>query len=381
MSCRSDKRGRPGGDDMRRTAILTMLLLGACATRPLTVAGDPALVAEAQVREVDASGKPLRDAEVPATLDGQHDVLLLSGGGSDGAFGAGVLVGWTESGKRPKFDIVTGVSTGALMATLAFLGPRHDPDLRRLYTEITTKQVLKSRGILGLLSGSYFVATPLEKMIEATVNDTMLDEVAAEWRAGRRLYVATTDLDRGVTVTWDMGRIANSKSPYRGQLYRSVLAASAAIPGVFRPSYLPAPRASGVAMHVDGGVKTAVLFRSYMIDPDGEAQHVWAIVNGQIRWETDGGPAKANVDTVLPRTISEMLRTITWRSIYRVYVMATNGGASYRLAYVPDDVAETNPIQFIPAEMSRLFEAGRKIGLSGTWKVEPPRLERFERQH
>lgn len=366
---------------MRRSAILTMLLLGACATRPLTVAGDPALVAEAQVREVDASGKPLRDAEVPATLDGQHDVLLLSGGGSDGAFGAGVLVGWTESGKRPKFDIVTGVSTGALMATLAFLGPKHDPDLRRLYTEITTKQVLKSRGILGLLSGSYFVATPLEKMIEMTVNDTMLDEVAAEWRAGRRLYVATTDLDRGVTVTWDMGRIATSKSPYRGQLYRSVLAASAAIPGVFRPSYLPAPRADGVAMHVDGGVKTAVLFRSYMIDPDGEAQHVWVIVNGQIRWETDDGPAKANVDTVLPRTVSEMLRTITWRSIFRVYVMAKNGSADYRLAYVPDDVAETNPIQFIPAEMSRLFEAGRKIGLSAGWKAEPPRLERFERQH
>ncbi len=364
---------------MRGTILVAALLLGACATRPLTVAGDAALVADAQVRETDASGRPLRSAEVPPTLDGRHDVLLLSGGGSDGAFGAGVLVGWTESGKRPKFDIVTGVSTGALMATLAFLGPRHDPDLRRLYTEITTKQVLKSRGVIGLLGGGgYFAATPLEKMIETTVDDRMLDEVAAEWRTGRRLYVATTDLDRGVTVTWDMGRIANSKSPYRATLYRNVLAASAAIPGVFRPSYLPAPQ--GTAMHVDGGVKTAVLFRSYMIDPDGEAQHVWTIVNGQIRWETDDGPAKANVDTVLPRTISEMLRTITWRSVYRVYVMARNGDAAYHLAYVPDDVPETNPIQFIPAEMARLFEAGRKIGLAGAWQAEPPRLERYERQ-
>ena len=358
--------------------MLTAVLLAGCATRPLSVDGDAALVAEAQVRETDASGKPLRDAEVPETLHGRHDVLLLSGGGSDGAFGAGVLVGWTESGSRPKFDIVTGVSTGALMATLAFLGPQHDPDLRRLYTEVTTKQVLKTRGLLGLLSGSYFASTPLEKMIETTVDDRMLDEVAAEWRAGRRLYVATTDLDRGVTVTWDMGRIAASRSPYRAQLYRNELAASAAIPGVFRPSYLPGPTAP--VMHVDGGVKTAVLFRSYMIDPSGEPQHVWTIVNGQIRWETDGGPAKANVDTVLPRTIQEMLRTITWRSVYRVYVVARTGAADFRLAYVPDDVAETNPIQFVPAEMARLFEAGRRIGLAGSWHTEPPRLERFERQ-
>ena len=365
---------------MRSTIILAALLLCGCATRPLTVAGDPALVAEAQVREVDVDGKPVTDVHVPPTLDGRHDVLLLSGGGSDGAFGAGVLVGWTESGKRPKFDIVTGVSTGALMATLAFLGPKHDPDLRRMYTEITTKQVLKSRGILGLLSGSYFVATPLEKMIETTVDDTMLDEVAAEWRTGRRLYVATTDLDRGVTVTWDMGRIAASKSPYRATLYRSVLAASAAIPGVFRPSYLPTGTGQKVTMHVDGGVKTAVLFRSYMIDPSGEPQRIWTIVNGQIRWETEGGPASANVDTVLPRTITEMLRTITWRSIYRVYVMARNGSADFNLAYIPDDVAETNPIEFVPADMARLFEAGRKIGAGGAWKPEPPRLDRFERQ-
>jgi len=365
---------------MRRAIMLAALLLGACATRPPTVAGDPALVAEAQVRETDASGRPLRSAEVPPTLDGRHDILLLSGGGSDGAFGAGVLVGWTESGKRPKFDIVTGVSTGALMATLAFLGPARDADLRRLYTEVTTKQVLKSRGVLGLLSGSFFVATPLEKMIEQTVDEAMLDQVAAEWRTGRRLYVATTDLDRGVTVTWDMGRIAASTSPYRASLYRSVLAASAAIPGVFRPSYLPGARGNAVAMHVDGGVKTAVLFRSYMIDPSGEPQHVWAIVNGQIRWETDGGPASANVDTVLPRTISEMMRTITWRSVYRVYAMAKNGGATYSLAYIPDEVAETNPIEFVPVEMRRLFEAGRRVGLGGSWSPEPPRLERFERQ-
>ena len=365
---------------MRKFALMaSIVLLAGCAVRPLTSTGDGSLIAEAMVRETDADGRPLRKLEVPPTLHGRHDVLLLSGGGSDGAFGAGVLVGWTESGKRPSFDIVTGVSTGALMATLAFLGPKHDPDLRRLYTEITDKDVLKSRGKFGLLGGALFNRTPLEKMIASTVDDAMLDEVAAEHAKGRRLYVATTDLDRGVTVTWDMGRIASSKSPMRASLYHDVLAASAAIPGVFRPAFIGA---AGVppAMYVDGGVKTAVLFRSYMIDTSGEPQHVWAVVNGQIRWETEGGPSGANVTNTLPRTISEMLRTITWRSIYRVYVMAKNGGADYHLAFVPDDVPETNPIQFERVGMTRLFEAGRKFALANAWKHEPPRLERLERE-
>lgn len=357
---------------------IILLLLAGCATRPLTGLGDPSLMLEAQVREVDSNGRPLRDAAVPPTLDGRHDVLLLSGGGSDGAFGAGVLVGWTESGKRPKFDIVTGVSTGALMATLAFLGPEYDRDLKRMYTEVSDKDILTKRGIIGLFGGAFFNRTPMEKMIASIVDERMLDAVAAEYRTGRRLYVATTDLDRGITVTWDMGRIAASKSPYRATLYHEVLAASAAIPGVFRPAYIGAT-GKAPSMQVDGGIKTAVLFRSYMIDPDGDVQHVWAIVNGQVRWETDSGEGGANVTDTLPRTITEMLRTITWRSLYRVYVMARNGGADYHLAFLPDDVAETNPISFEAVGMARLFEAGRKFALGNAWQKEPPRLEKLER--
>ena len=379
------------GDAMRRTttrgtttrrtiATAIVLALGGCATRPLTATGDSALVFAGQLRDVDAAGRPRGDVAVPPTIDGRHDVLLLSGGGSDGAFGAGVLVGWSETGKRPSFDIVTGVSTGALMATLAFLGPKHDPDLRRLYTQITDGDILKKRGIFGLFSGFFYSSTPLEKMIASTVGPAMLDEVAAEYRKGRRLYVATTDLDAGTTTVWDMGKIAASASPYRATLYHDVLAASAAIPGVFRPSFFSAD-GKAPDMHVDGGVKTAVLFRSYMIDTKSDGpQHVWAIVNGQIRWETEGGPTGANITNTLPKTISEMLRTITRRSIYRVYVMAKNGGAAYHLAYIPDTVAETNPIEFKAPEMARLFEAGRQFALRQQWQAEPPRLERLERQ-
>lgn len=366
---------------MRRAIVLGVAaLLGACATRPLSTAGDAALVALGQVRETDDAGRPRRDIAVPPTLDGRHDVLILSGGGSDGAFGAGVLVGWTESGTRPKFDIVTGVSTGALMATLAFLGPARDKDLRRFYTGITDKDVLIKRGAVGgLLGGALYKNTPLEKMIAATVDDTILDEVAAEHAKGRRIYVATTNLDNGTTVTWDMGAIASSRSPQRGTLYREVLAASAAIPGVFRPAFFSAD-GGPPAMHVDGGVKNAVLFRSYMVDTSsGEPQHVWAIVNGQIRFETEGAPTGANITNTVPKTITEMLRTITRRSVWRAYVMARNGGADYHLAYIPDDVAETDPIKFETAGMTRLFEAGRAFARAKAWRKEPPRLEGLER--
>ena len=366
--------------NLRMIVLGAGVLLGACATRPVATSGDAALVAYGQVRETDDAGRPRRDIAVPPTLHGRHDVLLLSGGGSDGAFGAGVLVGWTESGKRPSFDIVTGVSTGALMATLAFLGPAHDKDLRRFYTEITDKDVLIKRGTLGgLLGGALYKATPLETMIAATIDDAMLDEVAAEHAKGRRLYVATTNLDAGTTVTWDMGAIASSRSPHRATLYREVLAASAAIPGVFRPAFFSAD-GGPPAMHVDGGVKNAVLFRSYMVDTaSGEPQHVWAIVNGQIRFETEGAPTGANITNTVPKTISEMLRTITKRSVWRAYVMARNGGASYNLAYIPDDVAETDPIKFETAGMTRLFDAGRKLARAGAWQTEPPRLEGLER--
>ena len=337
------------------------------------------LARTAIVSAADADGTPLGDPPPLRQVGKRNDVLLLSGGGSVGAFGAGVLVGWSKSGTRPQFDVVTGISTGALMATLAFLGPKHDADLARAYTEITAKDVMKRRGIIGFAKkASVYDRGPLERMIETIVTEQMMDEVAAEHRKGRRLYVGATNLDNGVATVWDMGRIASSTEPNRVQLYRRVLAASAAIPGVFAPVYI-SQTDGPPTMHVDGGIKQAVLFRSYMIDPRGANEHVWTIVNGHVSLVGNTALSGTNSGSIIGRSVLEMLRSIAYRSIERVYTMARNARAEYHLAYLPDDEEEPSPISFEPAALRRLFEAGRAIGAKGQWQAEPPRLERYQK--
>ncbi|WP_439532901.1 patatin-like phospholipase family protein [Polymorphobacter sp.] len=364
----------------RVVAVAGLLLLGACASRPQPLPfADVALVRAAIISDVDDNGAPLDDPPPVRQVGTRHDVLLLSGGGSLGAFGAGVLAGWTESGKRPVFDVVTGVSTGALMATLAFLGPRHDATLVRAYTGITNRDVYKKRGIIGFArTASVYDRAPLETMIAEIVDEAMLAEVAAEHAKGRRLYVATTNLDAGVSTVWDMGRIARSSSPDKVRLYRDVLAASAAIPGVFSPVYID----QGVVpttMHVDGGLKTSMLFRSFMLDPKGRNENVWAIVNGHVSYAGSSVPSGTNSAGIMGRSIIEMMRSISYRSVERTYVMTRNAGARFNLAYLPDEEPEVNAIEFDPAAMKRLFESGATLGRAGRWRDEPPRIEPLER--
>jgi predicted acylesterase/phospholipase RssA len=356
------------------------LLLAGCATRPEAPPFEASTLARAAiVSAADDDGTPLGDPPPVRQIGKRYDVLLLSGGGSVGAFGAGVLVGWTASGTRPQFDVVTGISTGALMATLAFLGPSRDADLARAYTQVTKKDVMKRRGIIGFAKrASLYDRGPLERMISEIVTEQMLDEVAAEHRKGRRLYVGTTNLDNGVATVWDMGRIAGSKEANRVQLYRRVLLASAAIPGVFSPVYIN--QSDGPpAMHVDGGIKQALLFKSYMIDPRGSDEHVWTLVNGHVSFIGNKTLSGTNSGSIIGRSITEMLRTITYRSVERIYTMARNARAQHHLAYLPDEVEEPSPIDFDLAAMQRLFEAGKAIGAKGQWQAEPPRLERYQR--
>jgi predicted acylesterase/phospholipase RssA len=356
------------------------LLLAACASRPTELPfAAPVLARMAIVSAADADGTPLGDPAPVRQLGKRHDVLLLSGGGSVGAFGAGVLVGWTAAGTRPQFDVVTGISTGALMATLAFLGPSRDADLARAYTQITTRDVMKRRGIIGFAKrASLYDRGPLERMVEQMVTEQMLDQVAAEHRKGRRLFVGTTNLDSGVATVWDMGRIAASADPGRVQLYRQVLLASAAVPGLFSPVYIS--QSDGPpAMHVDGSIKQALLFKSYMIDPRGTDEHVWTVVNGRVSFVGNTSLSGTNSGSIIGRSVTEMLRTITYRSVQRIYGMARNAGAQYHLPYLLDEQEEPSPIAFDPAAMQRLFEAGRAIGAKGQWQSEPPRLERYER--
>jgi predicted acylesterase/phospholipase RssA len=310
------------------------------------------------------------------------NVMALSGGGADGAFGAGLLLGWTEAGTRPQFDIVTGVSTGALMSSFVFLGPRYDQKLAELYTTMRTTDVFTTR-LDGLFGDSLNDTAPLRARIAQAITEDVLDAVAEEHRKGRRLFVATTNLDSGTVAVWNMGAIAASDKPERVELYRDILLASAAVPGFFKPVMIPAATGTGKQMHVDGGVKAPVLLRTFMLAGPYKRKNVYILVNGTLRLRSadHSGAVTANLAGIAKRSITELLRGLMYKQIYQIYVTVQRAGANFHLTFIPDDIEETkDPLNFQPEEMKKLFDAGRTLARKGNyWLPEPPRLENLER--
>ena len=363
------------------TAVLLAVMVAACATRPLEEEGIRTTLPLGAVTLFDAKNQPVSTA--PAVKKRKHlNILALSGGGSYGAFGAGVLKGWTESGKRPKFDIVTGISTGALIAVLAFLGPQHDAALEDLYTNTTDADIFFSKGIRGVLGASLLDYTPLKRQIEKIVTEELLDEVAAAYQAGRRLYVGTTNLDAGELVVWDMGAIAESGHEHRVRIFQKILRASAAVPGIFKPVYIqPTIESKARQMHVDGAVKAPVLIRSFMFETPARRRTLYVIVNHKISLGDAPEAVEPKVLDISRKSISELLRGLTYKTVYQGYVSARNSNTRFRLLAIPDnEPLEHTSLDFEPEKMRKLFERGRGFGLDDkAWLKEPPRLENLER--
>lgn len=373
-------------------AIVAWLLLAACATpmRPdggevsATNFGAIPLFSVEEKPLVPPPGATIAGTEVPFAMPTRElNVLAISGGGADGAFGAGVLKGWSESGKRPVFNIVTGVSTGALIANFAFLGSEWDGELERFYTQVTEEQIYVNNGILfGLAQESLYDTAPFRAMVEKVVNERLLDAVAEQHRQGRRLYVATTDLDSGTVVVWDMGGIAASGHANRLDTYRDVLVASAAFPGFFKPVYVRNSDQHGKArMHVDGGVKAPILLRSFMVSGPQRTKTVHMLVNGKLALKTGAAPVPATVLGISKRSIAELMRGLTYKTIYQAYVTTRQAKGKFRILAVPDDVKDIeDALRFRPSEMRPLFQRGIEAGRNAaSWSAEPPRLEPLER--
>ena len=229
-------------DFLKQTSILifAFIILTACvATRPPESAEfrnvTPSEAVAINDKIMSGNAQPLSTPRDTLTI------LALSGGSADGAFGVGVLNGWTKTGRRPNFDIVTGSSTGALISIFAFLGPKYDALLKNLYLSQTNSSIFRNKGFAGFFSESLFDNEPLKKQIEEIITEKILDEVAIEHKKGRRLYVATTNLDAGELVVWDMGLIASGGAAGRAdriQFFQKILRASAAIPVFFPPVFL-----------------------------------------------------------------------------------------------------------------------------------------------
>jgi predicted acylesterase/phospholipase RssA len=318
------------------------------------------------------------------------NVLALSGGGSYGAYSAGVLVGWTESGTRPSFDVVTGVSTGAIVAVCAFLGPDFDPGLRRFYTTVTNADVYRKRyEVTGLLSDSLADSTPLANMIAVVADEALLKKVAAEHAKGRRLYVGSTHLDSRRLVVWDMGAIASRGKPEDLELFRKVLLASASIPGFFPPVALPVEVNGKVyeELHVDGGVTASLFFLPPRV-PKAEAanlgeyplagSNLYVIVAGKLF--ADPACVQRKFITIAENSISALLYSQTRGDLFQMFAICLATKMNYYLTAVPADLpAPADATSFDPVEMTALFEAGRKAAKDGNpWRSTPPGLQRGE---
>lgn len=310
--------------------------------------------------------------------------LALSGGGSDGAFGAGLLAGWTASGKRPEFDIVTGVSTGALTAPFAFLGPKYDEALKEVFTQSDTKDIAIMRPVRGLLGGDSLASnSPLAKVVAHYVDEAFLAEVADQYRRGRRLLIGTTNLDAERPVIWDVGAIAASGRPEALDLFRTVLLASAAIPAVFPPGFIKVS-ADGTTyeeMHVDGGATREVFLvpTQFMASKiDGRLgirpiRRTYIIRNGHVAPEYKA--VKARTLSIAGRAVSSMIKSQGVGDLYELYLFAKRNGIDYNLAYIPADFLDTSTQSFDPVYMTKLYDLGYQMAANGyPWKKVPPRL-------
>lgn len=209
--------------------------------------------------------------------------IAFSGGGQKGAFGAGLMVGWTERGDRPEFSVVTGVSTGAILALFAFLGPEYDNTVEMLYTRYQTRDLLRRNYLGGLLGGNALDnAAPYRSLIDLYISDAVIDDIAAEARKGRKLLLGSTDLDSKGPYLWDVTEIAASDHPDRGRLIRDVIQASSAIPAVFPPIIIPFVDASGRSgdqLHVDGGMTRPFVYRPITAPKSSRFSSVFLVIN------------------------------------------------------------------------------------------------------
>jgi len=310
--------------------------------------------------------------------------LSISGGGANGAYGAGVIVGWTRSGRRPSFSIVTGVSTGALIAPFAFLGPKYDWVLEEVYNFHGTEDLVSMRSIFtSLFSDAFFDSTPLKKRIANYLTLDEMKAIAVEYGRGRRLFIGTTDMDALRPVIWNIGMIAEQGTPEALDLIRRIILASASIPVAFPPVVIKLEHEGKVfqELHADGGVTNQVFLFPPDLDWDGFVGHfsitkkpdLYIIRNDRMSTEFESTPAK--LVPLAKRSIDSLIRTQGIGDLFRLYVTARDNDFDYFLAHVPNDFHVATTELFDPDYMRPLFHIGYEQGKrGGCWYSLPPGL-------
>jgi len=367
---------------LRTGALLfAALALSACSSLSTLRTPVPGPLAETAAVAASTAGEPIRywgDEPLPPTrefagrgADRQAQYLSLSGGGANGAYGAGYLVGWSQRGDRPEFEVVTGISVGALIAPMAFLGPGYDTRLQQVFVDLATWRD-RGPGVLAALFGAPGIASnrPVMAAIARLVDAPTLDAIAREHQKGRRLLIGTTNLDAERPVIWDIGAIASSNLPNRLQLVRQIMLASAAIPGIYPPVLIKV-QAGGRTydeLHVDGAVTQQILLFPNGFDAitgggSGNRQ-LYVIYNGMVE------PSHESVEisslAVLERSIPTLLKYRGRGEISLLSNAARAEGIRYRMTAIPPEFPDSEEIFPSPEWLAKLYAYGVENGRLGT---------------
>ncbi len=326
----------------------------------------------------------LEQMQAAARKSGSMDLLAISGGASDGAFGAGVLTGLSATGRRPEFAFVSGVSAGALIAPLVFLGPRYDEKLTYAWTSGIAAPIGEG-GVLSILFSQDSRRAALYELVASFVDANMLNEIAAEHRRGRRLVVVTTNLDAQRPVVWDLGAIAASGHPKALQLFRDVLTASSSIPGAFAPTLIEV-EADGrqfAELHVDGGATTqlftipeAILSKGLPNERQARAMpaRFFIIINNRLKPEFE--VVQGSVVPVLARSLSSLIKTHARLTLVATREFARSRNMDFNLTYIGDDFATDLKPSFETPYMRAVYRYGHEKAVSGNvWQNQIPFIQ------
>ena len=305
-----------------------------------------------------------------------YPMLLIGGGVSNSAYGIGLLNGWLKEGSRPVFKIVTGYSSGSIIAVATFSGKDYEDRLAELFLSISTKDVIRQKNIFSILFGnSLYSSTLFAKKIDDLVDEGLMARIAQEHALGRRLYVGTTDLDAQEFVIWDMGALASKGGSDSLKLFRKIILASCSFPATLPPVYfqVEAGGRSYDEMHADGGVIGGIFYIDQLIENLGFRTRVYVLNCCYM------SPHSRQVEDNLTAITSRLIETHTAAKMagdtYKLYAFAKEKGWDYNLAYIPEDFMPNQKEMFDKQEMRRLFKRGYDDAAIGyKWHKAPPGL-------
>ena len=329
------------------------------------------------------------ESRTESWIEESHDkqnlnYLALSGGGFNGAFSAGILTAWTERGDRPQFDVVTGISTGAIVSVFAYLGSDYDDVLTELYTETDFTDLFHFRNIFSLVRNqSLLDITAFEEKVRRIVNDDLVTEIAEQNRAGRHLVIGTTNIDNQRLSLWNIGQIAEHATPQATALIQEIIIASSSIPGAFPARKIEFEQGGQQfdELHVDGGVVRQVFFAPSWVDlrdVDIE-QNLYVIRNGSLK--SDFQPVSSRLSQISERAINTLLLNQGIGDVEHIYHNARQQGIHFNLAFIDNDFKSPDDASPYSGEfMTELFEYSHgKMKEGKAWQAIPPSLPEFYR--